>query len=322
MSQSSLPIVAIVVLTILAIVFIFISYLILVTKCYSNWWHPLRWISILPPSQSEEPFIAFSPRTWNRGVDESVIQEIPTFQFTKGEGGDDRPSVKGCVVCLNSFQEQDMLKVLPNCSHHFHLDCINIWLQTNANCPLCRTSISGNTQFPTNRIIAAPSSSPQDSQLFSNMGSDEDFVVIELWGEGEHRGTMSHHHMQQERNESRESMASSLSRTHSRTRNMEEEEKVVELKPWKCHRVPIMGDECIDVRKKDEQFSIQPIRRSFSLDSASDRKAYLEVQDIIRQNNRHHQNEDCDSEDCNSSKGRRSFFPFRYGRGSKTSLLH
>ncbi|MCI06741.1 RING-h2 finger protein ATL16-like, partial [Trifolium medium] len=90
-----------------------------------------------------------------------------------------------------------MLKVLPNCSHHFHLDCINIWLQTNANCPLCRTSIAGNTQFPTNHIIPAPSSSPQDSQLLSNIGSDEDYVVIELWGEGGNQGTMSH--MQQER---------------------------------------------------------------------------------------------------------------------------
>jgi E3 ubiquitin-protein ligase RNF38/44 len=316
MAQSSshyaLTIFAIVVLSILAIAFIFINYLILVTKCCLNW-HPLRWFSILPPQQNEEPFIAFSPRIWNRGVDESVIKEIPTFRFTKrGDNNDDHQTVKGCVVCLNSFQEQDMLKVLPNCSHHFHLDCINIWLQTNANCPLCRTSISGNTQFPTNHIIPAPSSSPQDSQLLSNIGSDEDYVVIELWGEGGNRGTLSH--MQQERNEPTERLES-LSRTHSTTRKMEEEKKLVQLKPWKCHHGSIMGDECIDVRKKDEQFSsIQPIRRSFSLDSASDRKVYLDVQDIIQQNNRH-QSKDCGNEDCNSSRSRRSFFPFRYGRG-------
>jgi E3 ubiquitin-protein ligase RNF38/44 len=315
MAQSSshyaLTIFAIVVLSILAIAFIFINYLILVTKCCLNW-HPLRWFSILPPQQNEEPFIAFSPRIWNRGVHESIIQEIPTFQFTKrGDNNDDHQIVKGCVVCLNSFQEQDMLKVLPNCNHHFHLDCINIWLQTNANCPLCRTSISGNTQFPTNHIIPAPSSSPQDSQLLSNIGSDEDYVVIELWGEGGNRGTLSH--MQQERNEPTERLES-LSRTHSTTRKMEEEKKLVQLKPWKCHHGSIMGDECIDVRKKDEQFSsIQPIRRSFSLDSASDRKVYLDVQDIIQQNNRH-QSKDCGNEDCNSSRGRRSFFPFRYDR--------
>lgn len=48
--------------------------------------------------------------------------------------------------------------------------------------------------------------------------------------------------------------------------------KVVQLKPWKCHRGSIMGDECIDV----------------------------DVQDIIQQNNRN-QNDDCYHEDCNSS---------------------
>ncbi|XP_039683270.1 RING-H2 finger protein ATL16 isoform X2 [Medicago truncatula] len=170
-----------------------------------------------------------------------------------------------------------------------------------------------------NRIIAAPSSSPQDSQLLSNMGSDEDFVVIELWGDGENRGSRSQ--VQQDRNESRERLET-LSRTHSTTRKTEEKKKAVQLKPWKCHHGTIMDDECIDVRKKDDQFSIQPIRRSFSLDSASDRKAYVDVQHIIQQNNRH-QNEDCginsegcNYEDCNSSsnRGRRSFFPFRYGR--------
>ena len=306
-SDPSSLIFAIVVPIILATLFILISYLTFVTKCCSNWHevNPLRWISILRAPQDEEPFMAFSPRMWNFGLDESSIQDIPAFQFTKGEGADEDQSVHGCVVCLTEFQEQDMLKVLPNCSHAFHLDCIDIWLQTNANCPLCRSSIAGNARCPMDHIIA-PSSSPQDSQLLSNMGSDEDFVVIELGGE--HEGTLPQ--MQQEVNDLRESLAHS--RSHS-TR------KMVQLKPRKCHHVSIMGDECIDVRKKDDQFcAIQPIRRSFSMDSANDRQVYLDVQAIIQQNR--HQNEASASEDCNS-RNRRSFFPFRYGRGSKSAVL-
>ncbi|AES59717.1 eukaryotic aspartyl protease family protein [Medicago truncatula] len=73
-----------------------------------------------------------------------------------------------------------------------------------------------------------------------------------------------------QQNESRERLKS-MSTTHSSTRKMEEEMKVVQLKPWKCHRGSIMGDECIDV----------------------------DVQDIIQHNNRN-QNEDCYHEDCNS----------------------
>ncbi|WVY95966.1 hypothetical protein V8G54_028117 [Vigna mungo] len=292
-SDYAFPIFVIVVLSILATVLLLLSYFTFLTKYCSNWRqvNPMRWISLLRMRHNEDPFIAFSPAMWNRGLDESVIREIPTFQFIKGEEGEDQ-SVYGCVVCLAEFKEHDVLKVLPNCNHAFHLDCIDVWLQANSNCPLCRSSISGNTHCPLDHIIA-PSSSPQDSQLLSNMGSDEDFVVIEV---------------QQERNDSRGSLAH---RNHS-TR------KVEHLKPRKCHHVSIMGDECIDIRKKDDQFLIQPIRRSFSMDSAHDRQTYLDAQVIIQQNR--HQNEASASEYYNS-RCRRAFFPFCYGKGSKNAVL-
>ncbi|TKY62369.1 RING-H2 finger protein ATL16 [Spatholobus suberectus] len=266
-SASALPILAIIVPSIFVTAFMLISYLTLVTKCCSNWHqlnNPLRWISTLraPQHENHDPFTALSPRMWNQGLDESAIREIPTLEFTNGDV-EKNQSVCGCVVCLTEFQEHDMLKVLPNCKHAFHVHCIDIWLQTNANCPLCRSSISGNTHCPLDHVIA-PNSSPQDSQLLSYMGSDEDFVVIELGGE--HGVTLPQ--MQQERSDTRGRIVES--RSHSSR---------------KCHHVSIMGDECIHVGKKDEQFSIQPIRRSFSMDSANDRQVYLDFQAIIQQNN-------------------------------------
>ncbi|KEH42557.1 putative transcription factor C2H2 family [Medicago truncatula] len=302
-SDYAFPIFAIVVLSIMATILLLLSYFTFLTKCCSNWnqVNPTRWISVLRVRQNEEDhFIALSPTLWNRGLDESVIREIPSFQFIKGECEDQ--SVYGCVVCLTEFQEQDVIKILPNCNHAFHLDCIDIWLQTNSNCPLCRSSISGNTTNTQFDIIIAPSSSPQDSQLLSNLGSDEDYVVIELGG-GENE-------VEQERNESRGSIEHS--RNYHSTRKM---------KPKKCHHVSIMGDECINIiRKKDETFSIQPIRRSFSMDSANDRQVFMDVQAIMQQN-RHHQNEASASEDCNS-RSRRQFFPFcYYGKGSKNAVL-
>ncbi|KAG5055370.1 hypothetical protein AAZX31_03G143700 [Glycine max] len=309
---SDLPILAIIVPSIFVTAFILITYLTLVTKCCSNWHqlNPLRWISTLQASQHEhqdhqDPFIALSlsPMMWNHGLDESAIKEIPTLECTKAEAEKNIQSVCGCVVCLTEFQEHDMLKVLPNCSHAFHLHCIDIWLQTNANCPLCRSSITSGKKHCSLDDVIAPSSSPQDSQLLSYMGSDEDFVVIELGGQ--HVATLPQM-MQRERSDTRErnQRIVGYSRSHS-TR--------------KCHHVSIMGDECIDVRKKDEQFSIQPIRRSFSMDSANDKQLYLDFQTMIQQNNRH-QNLASASEDCNS-RSRRSFFPFRYARGSKTLVV-
>jgi E3 ubiquitin-protein ligase RNF38/44 len=310
-SESAFPILAIAVLCIMATAFLLVGYYIFVTKCCSNWHQDnlRRWFSVLQARQSEDPFIAFSPTLWNHGLDESVIREIPAFQF-KREG--DQARGVCCVVCLNEFQEQDMLRVLPKCSHAFHLDCIDIWLQSNANCPICRSSISGTSRCRIDHIIA-PSSSPQDSQLLSSslMGSDEDFVVIELGGEDE----ITLPQMQQERTDSVLEVPVLQPRSHS-PRKLEK--KPGNLKARKFHHVSIMGDECIDVRKKDDQFSIQPIRRSFSMDSAADRQLYLTVQAIIQQNQ--NQSEVSTSEDCDS-RGRRSFFPFRHCRGSRNAIL-
>ncbi|KAF3436166.1 hypothetical protein FNV43_RR23258 [Rhamnella rubrinervis] len=302
--DSAFPLLAIVVLSIMATVFLLASYYIFVTKCCSNWHHQLnllRRISMLRARQNEDSFIVFSPTTWhNRGLHESIIRGIPTFQF---KGGDmEERSVFGCVVCLNEFQIHDTLRVLPNCSHAFHLDCIDIWLQSNASCPLCRTSISGTIRYPIDHIIA-PSSSPQDSdhQLYSNnlMGSEEDFVVIELGEEDE---------VTFPQRQSRQVLVQPRSQS---PRKMEQ--KVGKIKGKKCHHGSIMGDECIDVRDKDDQFSIQPIRRSFSWDSAADRQLYLTVQAIVQ-----HKSRPCSevstSGGVSDNRATKTFFPFRQGR--------
>lgn len=40
-----------------------------------------------------------------------------------------------CSICLDTI---DNLFV-TNCGHYFHKHCIDRWLNTNDNCPLCRT---------------------------------------------------------------------------------------------------------------------------------------------------------------------------------------
>ncbi|XP_057866814.2 RING-H2 finger protein ATL2 [Cryptomeria japonica] len=48
-----------------------------------------------------------------------------------------------CAVCLGEFQENDKGRILPNCSHSFHIDCIDMWLFSHSTCPVCRTKIEG-----------------------------------------------------------------------------------------------------------------------------------------------------------------------------------
>lgn len=72
------------------------------------------------------------------GLDESLIKSIAVFKYKKGDG-----LIEGtdCAVCLSEFEENESLRLLPKCSHAFHLPCIDTWLRSHSNCPLCRSNV-------------------------------------------------------------------------------------------------------------------------------------------------------------------------------------
>lgn len=266
-SDDGFPMLAIAILGITATAFLLISYYIFLTKCCFRWQliDPLRRFSHRA-RVNEDPSTSYSPSWQSRGLNDLVIREIPTLQYNMHDHAESS-NLSKCVVCLNKFQHHDMLRLLPKCNHAFHLDCIDVWLMTNSNCPLCRSAISGRNRYRLDSIVA-PNSSPQDPHV-----TDEEF-----------HGT--------------ERVDSSRK---SKTR--------------KVHHFSIMGDEGINVGEKDDQFSIEPIRRSFSMDSAGDRLVYLSVHEIVQQNRQLRNSEE------SSSRSRRSIFSFGQSRGSKNALL-
>jgi len=46
-----------------------------------------------------------------------------------------------CVVCLNGFEDDEWLHLLPKCSHDFHPRCIDMWLFLHTMCPIFWTSL-------------------------------------------------------------------------------------------------------------------------------------------------------------------------------------
>ncbi|XP_043709330.1 RING-H2 finger protein ATL65 isoform X2 [Telopea speciosissima] len=80
------------------------------------------------------------------GLDEMVIKTIPlsVYTTTKGSNGSKKWSydaARDCAVCLLEFEDNDYVRTLPVCAHAFHVDCIDMWLRSHANCPLCRAGI-------------------------------------------------------------------------------------------------------------------------------------------------------------------------------------
>ncbi|XP_010448909.1 PREDICTED: peroxisome biogenesis factor 10-like [Camelina sativa] len=49
-----------------------------------------------------------------------------------------------CPICLNELSGP-MGRVELSCSHHFHRDCIMMWLGSNESCPICRSNAIGQT---------------------------------------------------------------------------------------------------------------------------------------------------------------------------------
>ncbi|KAL6987576.1 RING-type E3 ubiquitin transferase [Sarracenia purpurea var. burkii] len=51
------------------------------------------------------------------------------------DGGD-------CPVCLTAFVEGEIIREVNICKHLFHAACIDMWLFSHSNCPVCRAIIA------------------------------------------------------------------------------------------------------------------------------------------------------------------------------------
>ncbi|KAF7153451.1 hypothetical protein RHSIM_Rhsim01G0239000 [Rhododendron simsii] len=73
-----------------------------------------------------------------KGLEASAIASIPLFVY---DSVVDHNNGLECVVCLSLFEDQEVGRRLPDCGHGFHVECIDMWLSSHSNCPICRAGI-------------------------------------------------------------------------------------------------------------------------------------------------------------------------------------
>ncbi|KAF8379352.1 hypothetical protein HHK36_028786 [Tetracentron sinense] len=71
-----------------------------------------------------------------------LIRSMPVLIFH----ADDNKKFKNkgsleCAVCLCEVADGEKVRLLPNCSHGFHVDCIDMWFKSHSTCPLCRNNV-------------------------------------------------------------------------------------------------------------------------------------------------------------------------------------
>ncbi|XP_059637230.1 RING-H2 finger protein ATL11-like [Cornus florida] len=76
-----------------------------------------------------------------RGLEPAVLDTFPTFVYSEVKGLKIGKGALECAVCLNEFEDDEMLRLLPKCSHVFHQDCVGAWLASHVTCPVCRANL-------------------------------------------------------------------------------------------------------------------------------------------------------------------------------------
>lgn len=86
----------------------------------------------------------------NRGVNEDELKSFKDRTNLEQRIDELRRFSESCCICFESYEEGEPLRILSNCHHELHVECLDKWaytfsslskLQQDPTCPLCKTKI-------------------------------------------------------------------------------------------------------------------------------------------------------------------------------------
>ncbi|XP_076888712.1 RING-H2 finger protein ATL52-like [Bidens hawaiensis] len=168
----------IIIVTLLASAFLFFSYYLIMVRCSTRF----RRAPSTPISRQDQGFpdqehgFEVDHPIWyinTIGLQPSVINSISVFRYKKA---DNLIDCTDCSVCLSEFQDNETLRLLPKCNHAFHIPCIDTWLSSHTNCPLCRAGIMSLNDHNTSPMNGSSS----DTRVVENLVDDGESGVPEI----------------------------------------------------------------------------------------------------------------------------------------------
>jgi hypothetical protein len=76
-------------------------------------------------------------------VDAMARRGVVTRAWAEKKTPSDDADAPRCAVCLESFSRGDWVSRLP-CTHQYHRTCIERWLSSHVECPVCRVDLAGD----------------------------------------------------------------------------------------------------------------------------------------------------------------------------------
>lgn len=84
-----------------------------------------------------------------RAADPTQVQNLNSIVYSPAtfasHTGNESLEDASCVICLCEYEEGQIVRFLP-CKHHFHKDCVDVWLRLDKACCLCKQDIDAQTQ--------------------------------------------------------------------------------------------------------------------------------------------------------------------------------
>lgn len=79
-----------------------------------------------------------------RAADPAHVESLSSITYSadtfRAHTGNDNLDDTSCVICLCDYEENEVVRFLP-CKHHFHKDCVDVWLRLDKACCLCKQDI-------------------------------------------------------------------------------------------------------------------------------------------------------------------------------------
>nr|POF24697.1 putative ring-h2 finger protein atl71 [Quercus suber] len=85
------------------------------------------------------------------GLDEATLRNYPKLIYAQAKLQKGNSTASCCSICLADYKNTDVLRLLPDCGHLFHVKCVDPWLQQQATCPVCRNSPLAETALSVER---------------------------------------------------------------------------------------------------------------------------------------------------------------------------
>ncbi|KAK7343957.1 hypothetical protein VNO77_13107 [Canavalia gladiata] len=71
---------------------------------------------------------------------DAILNSYPLLLFSQAKLHKLDSASLSCSICLADYKDSEWLRLLPDCGHSFHKECIDMWLRLNLSCPMCRNS--------------------------------------------------------------------------------------------------------------------------------------------------------------------------------------